>query len=43
MGYRWIFLVFIIICAISQPVLADFELNLNKGVAAYLKKDYQGA
>ena len=43
MGYRWIFLVFIIICAISQPVLADFELNLNKGLALYLKKDYQGA
>jgi hypothetical protein len=31
------------IWAISQPVLADFELNLNKGLALYLKKDYQGA
>ncbi len=43
MGYRWIFLVFIIVCAISQSVLADFEFNLNKGLAAYLKKDYQSA
>ena len=43
MGYRLRFLVFLIVCAISQPVLADFELNLNKGLALYLKKDYQGA
>jgi len=24
-------------------VFADFEVNLNKGIAAYLRKDYQGA
>lgn len=43
MRYRLRFLVFLMIWAISQPVLADFELNLNKGLALYLKKDYQGA
>lgn len=43
MRYRLRFLIFLIVCAISQPVLADFELNLNKGLAAYLKKDYQSA
>ncbi|MBF8301867.1 MAG: exported protein of unknown function [Candidatus Dadabacteria bacterium] len=43
MRYGCIGFVFLIACAISQPVLADFELNLNKGLALYLKKDYQGA
>jgi tetratricopeptide (TPR) repeat protein len=41
--YKWSFLVFFLVLAICNPVIADFELNLNKGVAAYLKKDYQGA
>jgi TolA-binding protein len=29
--------------AITSPAIADFELNLNKGLAAYLRKDYQSA
>ena len=28
---------------VSVPAWADFEVNLNKGIAAYLRKDYQGA
>lgn len=32
-----------LIWAISYPVRADFEVNLNKGIAAYLRKDYTGA
>ncbi len=43
MRFRLGLVVFLIACAISQPALADFELNLNKGLAAYLKKDYQSA
>lgn len=44
MSYRRFYLVlFIIICAVSYPALAEFELNLNKGLAAYLEKDYQTA
>ncbi len=43
MSYRWFLLVFLLICAASSPVLAQFDLKLNKGLAAYLRKDYQGA
>lgn len=43
MNYRWFSLVFLLGCAVSQPALAQFEFELNKGLAAYLKKDYSGA
>ncbi len=43
MRYRWSFAVLFFVLAIVSPVIADFELNLNKGLAAYLRKDYQGA
>jgi len=34
---------FLIISTIPYPALAEFEVKLNKGIAAYLKKNYQGA
>lgn len=44
MSHRWFFLVFfLIVCVVSYPALAEFELKLNKGLAAYLGKDYETA
>ena len=44
MSYRRFYLVlYIVLSFLSYPALADFELNLNKGLAAYLEKDYQTA
>jgi tetratricopeptide (TPR) repeat protein len=44
LSYRRFYLgSYLVICLLSYPALADFELNLNKGLAAYLEKDYQTA
>lgn len=43
MSYRWFSLIFLLLCVISHSALAQFEYKLNKGLAAYLKKDYQEA
>ncbi len=34
---------FLIASSIPHSAYAEFEVNLNKGIAAYLKKDYSGA
>jgi tetratricopeptide (TPR) repeat protein len=43
LSYRWFFLIFLLVYNASPSALAQFEFKLNKGLAAYLKKDYQGA
>ncbi len=43
MSYKGFLLVLFLIFAASGHAFAQFELKLNKGLAAYLNKDYQGA
>lgn len=42
-GYRWFSMIFLLVYAISHAAPVQFEFKLNKGLAAYLKKDYEGA
>lgn len=44
MSNRWTYPLFLSIAFIfTYPALAEFELNLNKGLAAYLEKDFESA
>ncbi|HWP92041.1 MAG TPA: tetratricopeptide repeat protein [Thermodesulfobacteriota bacterium] len=43
MSYRRLLITCFLLVYFTHPVSADFELKLNQGVAAYLKKDYQAA